>query len=154
MLNVMTPALIVQHLLLDQMCVVSYLLVSNYIILYMSIDYDGLISPPVNITVYVGQTAVFSSQTLPQCFLRAYFNDCKVQDDRCLFASFNESSYLNCTISNAQLSDDGTKIDMYIFSSFNSINCYDTVFLTVIGKSKISDNVYIHLIYRTSIFSR
>ena len=119
----------------------------------MSTDYNGLISPPVNITVYVGQTAVFSSQTSEQCYLRAYFNDCRVQDDQCLLTSFNEILYLSCTISDVQLSDDGTRIDMYIYGSFNSINCYDTVFLTVIGKSKISDNVYIHLIYRTSIFS-
>ena len=106
-----------------------------------------MISPPVNKTVYVGQTAVFSSQTLEQCNLRGYINDCKIQDDQCLLTSFNGILYLKCIISDVRLSDDGTKIDMYIYGYFNSINCYDTVFLTVIGKSKISDNVYIHLIY-------
>ena len=102
----------------------------------MSTDYEGLISPPVNTTVYVGQTAVFSSQTQVQCDPMAYFSDCKVQDDQCLLTSFNNISYLNCTISDAQISNDGTRIDMYVFGNFDSINCYDPVFLTVIGKSK------------------
>ena len=82
----------------------------------------------------------------------AYFNDCKVQDDQCLLTSFNNISYY-CTIYDAQISDDGTKIDMYIFDDFGGVNFYDPVFLTVIGKSKMSDNVFIHLIHRTSIFS-
>ena len=119
----------------------------------MSTDYKGLISSPLNKTVYVGQTAVFSSQTLQKCHPMAYINDCRVHDDQCLLTSFNEISYLNCTISDAQLSDDGTRIDMYIFGNFGSVNCYDPVFLTVIGMSKMSDNVFNHLIYRTSIFS-
>ena len=120
----------------------------------MSTDYEGLISPPVNTTVYVGQTAVFSSQTLVQCHPMAYFNDCKAQDDQCLLTtSFNKILYLNCTISDVQLSDDGTRIDMYIYGHFDSITCYDPLFLTVIGKSKMSDNVFNHLICRTSIFS-
>ena len=110
----------------------------------MFTDYEGLISPPVNTTVYVGQTAVFSSQTLEQCFPRGYINDCRVHDDHCLLTSFNGILYLSCTISDVH---DGTRIDMYIYGHFSSINCYDTVFLTVIGNSKISDNVYIHLIY-------
>ena len=100
-----------------------------------------MISPPVNKTVYVGQTAVFSSQTLVQCHPMTYFNDCRIQDDQCLLTSFNNILYLNCTISNVQISDDGTRIDMYVFGNFDSITCYDPVFLTVIGKSKMSDNV-------------
>ena len=102
----------------------------------MSTDYEGLISPPVNTTVYVGQTAVFSSQTLEQCYPRAYINDCRVQDDQCLLTNFNEILYLNCTISDVQVPDDGTRIDMYLFGKFGGVNCYDPVFLTVIGKSK------------------
>ena len=102
----------------------------------MSTDNEGLISPPVNTTVYVGQTAVFSSQTLEQCHPRAYINNCRVQDDQCLLTSFSEILYLNCTISDAQISNDGTRIDMYVYGHFDSINCYDPVFLTVIGKSK------------------
>ena len=84
----------------------------------------------------------------------AYFNDCKVQDDQCLFTTFNNISYLNCTISDVQISDDGTKIDMYIFDNFGGVNCYDPVFLTVIGKSKYQIMFFIYLIHRTSIFSR
>ena len=119
----------------------------------MCTDNEGLISPPLNTTVYVGQTAVFSSQTQVQCDPMAYFNDCKVQDDQCLLTSFNNILYLNCTISDVQISDDGTRIDTYLFGNFGSINCYDPVFLTVIGKSKMSDNVFNHLICRTSMFS-
>ena len=43
----------------------------------MSTDYEGLISPPVNTTIYVGQTAVFSTQKLEQCRPRAYINNCE-----------------------------------------------------------------------------
>ena len=107
----------------------------------ISIDYDGLISPPVNTTVYVGQTAVFYSETLGQCSMRAYINNCRVQDGRHHSPTINDTTYSNCTISNVQISDDGTRIDIYIYSNDSSggINCYNPVFLTVIGESKMSD---------------
>ena len=106
----------------------------------ISIDYGGLISPPVNTTVYVGQTAVFYSETLQQCSMRVYVNDCRVQDDRHHSDTINNITYSNCTLSNVQISDDGTRIDVYIFSNDHvngGINCYNTVFLTVIGKFKM-----------------
>ena len=107
----------------------------------ISIDYDGLISPPVNTTVYVGQTAVFYSETLQQCSMRVYVNNCRVQDDRHHSDSINNHTFSNCTLSNIQISDDGTRIDVYIYSNDvnGGINCYNPVFLTVIGKSKLSD---------------
>ena len=108
----------------------------------ISIDYGGLISPPVNTTVYVGQTAVFYSETLQQCNIRAYINNCRVQDNRHHSDSVNNITYSNCTFFNVKISDDGTRIDVCIFSNDyvnGGINCYNTVFLTVIGKSKLSD---------------
>ena len=107
----------------------------------ISIDNDGLIRAPVNTTVYVGQTAVFYSETLQQCSMRVYVNDCRVQDDRHHSDTINNITYSNCILfSNVKISDDGTRIDVCIFSNDyvnGGINCYNTVFLTVIGKSKM-----------------
>ena len=106
----------------------------------ISIDYNGLIRPPVNTTVYVGQTAVFYSETFKQCHIRAYINNCRVQDNRHHSDTINSITYSNCTLSNVKISDDGTRIDVCIFSNDyvnGGINCYNPVFLTVIGKSKM-----------------
>ena len=108
----------------------------------ISIDNDGLIRVSVNTTVYLGQTAVFYSETLLQCSMRAYINNCRVQENRHHSDSINNITYSNCTLSNVKISDDGTRIDVCIFSNnyvTGGINCYNLVFLTVIGKSKMSD---------------
>ena len=101
----------------------------------MPTDTNGLISPPVNTTVYVGQSAVFYSETLWQCNMRAYINNCRVQDDRHHSDSINNITYSNCTIFNTQILDDGTRIDMCIYGTNHGIICYEPAFLTVIGRS-------------------
>ena len=94
-----------------------------------------MISPPVNTTVYIGQTAVLYSETLGQCSMRAYINNCRVKDNRHHSATINSTTYSNCTIVNAQILDDGTRIDMCIYGTNHGIICYEPAFLTVIGES-------------------
>ena len=91
----------------------------------------GLIKAPTNKTVYIGQTAHFYFESHNSCVISALIkNEHSCQTSN----TVGNITYVNCSISNAQLTDDGASISACVFCGDNHIkSCFDPVYLRVIG---------------------
>ena len=99
----------------------------------------GLVKAPSNKTVYIGQTAHFYFETHHTCHISALINNkhsCPNTN------TVGNITYVDCSISTAQLSDDGTRISACIFCGVNhNKSCFDPVYLQVIGPPRSPQNL-------------
>ena len=99
----------------------------------------GLIKAPTNKTVYIGQTAHFYYETHSTCHISALIkNEHSCQTSN----TVGNITYVDCSISNAQLADDGTSISACVFCGVN-YTCFDPVYLRVIGPPSSPQNLTI-----------
>ena len=91
----------------------------------------GLIKAPSNKTVYIGQTAHFYFETHSSCYISALINN---KHSCPLSNTVGNITYVDCSITNAQLSDNGTRISACIFCGIDhNKSCFGPVYLQVIG---------------------
>ena len=101
----------------------------------------GLVKAPTNKTVYIGQTAHFYFETHSSCHISALINNkhsCPNSN------TVGNITYVDCSIHNAQLSDDGTSISVCVFCGVDHNKfCFDPVYLQVIGPPHSPQNLTI-----------
>ena len=86
----------------------------------------GLIKAPSNKTVYIGQTAHFYFESHSSCDISALINN----EHSCPHSNtVGNITYLDCSISNAQLSDDGTSISVCVFCILKYLINQESIYL-------------------------
>ena len=115
------------------------IVLSDILLILCIIDATNLlINAPQNVTVFVGETAIFSATVHSTCNWRVFRNGYLITGSSSGISSYttDNRTVITYTIVNTTLSDSGIKIDIQTVPGCSNITlCFSSVYLTVIGKS-------------------